>query len=168
MRKTGLGSGEEVPVEAFAEALGTFAEAALAEYASAEPEAVYTRDREGPSWLDGPRRRGADVGDPLLRGLVLADLLRQSASVPVATVAVPPVTTPYVSPYPPPAVPAPAAGPSPVPGSAGGYEPSWAPSYGLPDLTPSPLPQERYAEALRRSVAENDFELSMETMDEGW
>ena len=163
-----LRGGEEVPVEAFAEALGTFSEAALAEYASAEPEAAYTQDRERPSWLERPRRRGADVSDPLLRGLVLADLLRQSAAVPVAAVAVPPITTPYVSPYPYPPTPTPAVGPSSTPGSAGGYEPSWAPSYGLPDLSPSPLPQERYAEALRRSVAENDFELSLETVDEGW
>lgn len=163
-----LRSGEEVPVEAFAEALGTFSEAALAEYASAEPEAAYTQDRERPSWLEGPRRRGADVSDPLLRGLVLADLLRQSATVPVAAVAVPPVMPQYVSPYPATPVPAPVVGPSSTPGSAGGYEPSWAPSYGLPDLSPGPLPQERYAEALRRSVAEHDFETSMETVDEGW
>jgi hypothetical protein len=165
-----LRSGEEVPVEAFAEALATVSEAALAEYASGEPEAEHARERDRSSWLEGPRRSGADVNDPVLRALVLADLLKQSTvpSVPVAAVTVPPVATPYFSPSPTTPPPTATAGPSPIPGSVGGYEPSWAPSYGLPDLSPRPLPQERYAEALRRSVAENEFLLSMESLDEGW
>jgi hypothetical protein len=166
-----LRSGEEVPVEAFAEALGTIAEAALAEYASTEPEAEATweRERERPSWLEGPRRRGGDVSDPLLRALVLTDLLKQPTNqpVPVAAVPVAPFMTPPGAPYP--ATPASLTpvGPSPAPSGVGGYEPSWAPSYGLPDLTPRPL-QEQYAEALRRSVAENEFLISLESLDEGW
>lgn len=166
-----LKSGEEVPVEAFAEALGTLAEAALAEYASteSEAEATWDRDRERPSWLERPRRRGADVGDPLLRALVLTDLLKQTTPqpVPVAAVPVAPFTPPPAAPYPMAPSAAPPVGPSAPSGGAAGWEPSWAPSYGLPDLTPRPL-QERYAEALRRSMADNEFLISLESLDEGW
>ncbi|MGH1554825.1 hypothetical protein ACRAWF_31510 [Streptomyces sp. L7] len=111
-----------------------------------------------------------------MRALVLADLVKVAStpSAPVVVTPSVPASTPYPSVPtqlpPPPAAPQPWGATPPYPPSpAAASEPGWAPSYALPDLSPRPLPAEGwYPEALRRAQAEHDFELSLETLDEGW
>jgi hypothetical protein len=146
-------TGTPVPVGAFANLIREAADQALDQY---ETVGGFAEGREGgesmPEYLTEAKNNGADVGNALVRGVVLAKLLEQPTYVPVAPMAVAPVQ--YAPTQPPPGQPATAAMPPAAAPTA--FEP--APQYGTPDLGIGRPLMPTQSEAVARQLAEQQFQ----------
>jgi hypothetical protein len=152
-------TGTRVPVAAVAELVREAADAALTQYQGA----VGSRFADSlPEYLAEARDRGADTGNALVRGIVLARLLEPPV-VPVApAIPVAPVAPVAYAPAAPGMPAAPAVPVAPVIATPGAFEP--APLYSTPDLgigQPITLPTQA-ADAMAAALRQEAFEASLE------
>jgi hypothetical protein len=164
-------AGERVPAAEFVNLLRQAADQALEQYAAGESE---TAAEDLPEYLAEARRRGNDVGDPFVRGVVLAKLLDQPTYVPVApppapapTVVYPAAPTGYAPPAQTPVAPAPAAPAAGAPPAPDPYAFEPVPTYSTPDLgIGQPIPTQSYAERAARARRQLAFEQSLDEIFE--
>lgn len=162
-------AGERVPPAEFVNLVRQAADQALEQYGA---EGYGAEDL--PEYLAAERRRGNDVGDPFVRGVVLAKLLDQPTYVPVTpapspapTVVYPPASgspAGYAVPATAPGAPAPGSGAAGAP-AADPYAFEPVPTYTTPDLgIGQPIPTQAFGERAARARRQYAFEQSLEAI----
>jgi hypothetical protein len=164
-------AGEQVPPAELVNLLREAADQALEQYAASETEMVA---EDLPEYLAEARRRGNDVGDPFVRGVVLAKLLDQPTYVPVPpapapapTVVYPGAPTGYPAPAQSPVAPAPGQPVAGAPSAPDPYAFEPVPTYSTPDLgIGQPIPTQSYPERARAARRQMAFEQSLDEIFE--